>query len=338
MNLFSFLKRWLGVMIIPVIIAIIAILILNVRSGSQYSSVVKLQFATPQASDISVNDRYRFSNLSDEILITRNNFREILLDSSIFNETAEQLDLDESYDLEVSFVTDSDFINVSVSAVESKTAALAANTHVNNAIKAFGELRALPARALQDSLEVQLSEVETQLETAQQALLDFQTNNSIFNIAEQISLEERLITDLKLEQNLALISGENLGVLDRSIAQRESELFRLLALRPIYDDLERTTSQLSNKLDSLRNSLNETDIVADTLMVSNYINVVKDAEPALSSSSPYLRLLPLAAVGGLGLGVLLAFLLDTLFVKDAGKSSKAKKRSNRKRNVSAKFS
>lgn len=151
--------RWLVVAVIAV-----TVFALGLRLGTNkapYQATVRIQISEPQDGAVPLADTaYRpSSNLRDDLLLVQNDFLAVLRSPEVQNRTLKQLHLagqDRSYAVAARPLTDSDFIDLQVSARTPALAQAVANAHAAQAIQYYGELRAKPAAATRELLDVQV--------------------------------------------------------------------------------------------------------------------------------------------------------------------------------------
>jgi len=100
---------------------------------------------------------------------------------------------------------------------------------------------------------------------------------------------------------------------DSILAKRRAELERLVMLGPGYNVLQENVRQARERYQLLLDKYTEAVLKENTVQAASFIQVV---EPALAPARPaptrMKTLLGLAVVGSLGLGVMLAFVLESL--------------------------
>lgn len=337
-------QRWFLLILAPVFIAFNVLFALHFLKPPSHEASIKLQVSVPQTEEVSLNDRYRFSNLLDEIRTSRSNFLDVLKASNTFKQakeayllTGEDLASAEdaenlSYDLSVAPIRDADFLTIKFSAETPEEAVAIANLHTQIAIENFGQLRALPVRALQDSLSLQFDASTSRLQKAEKERIEFQINNGFASLNEAIGLREELISDLKREKVNLISQGndrrdsdEVLERLDASIAETQEELLALLALQPELTKLDSAINQEALAYERLLSKLSEAEITASTIEAATFIQVVQEAGLPTKKLTPYLDYLPLAIIGSLGLGILLAYLMTFLMARLGKEKSKDEK-------------
>ncbi len=330
-------QRWFLLILAPLFIAFNILFALHFTRPASHEASVKLQVSVPQTDEVSINDRYRFSNLLDEVRTSRSNFLDILNESSTFEQAKEnfinerdsllsgQL-LEEpfdanafDYDLTVGAIRDADFLSIHYSSSSPEEAVAIANLHTELAIDSFGKVRALPIRALQENLLSQLESSNKTLTDAKDALVVFQLEHGFSSVNDEISLREELIASMKREQvRLLAEDRRNEAALNRitlSISETQAELLGLLKLGPEFGVLETAIQEEESRYARLLDKANEADITANTIEAATFIQVVQAAALPAKKLTPYLDYLPLAVLGSLGLGLLLAYLMTFLLAR-----------------------
>jgi uncharacterized protein involved in exopolysaccharide biosynthesis len=332
-DLLRVVRRWLWLIIAIVVVTELALWFGTRSAESVYTATARLQISTPQREEVAAYDQYRF-NPRDEITVAINNFVELLKSDEVYKRTINQLGLKESdavYTLDASRASDADFVNVTVEAPEPELAAQIANTHISIAIAYYGELRAQSTRAEQDLFAAQLRTAEEELGAAETALADFRTQHGIYSLESQMTTQQRLIEQLQLERDKRLLAqattvlpatqsdttvaaataipaADPIEEVDKLIAQRMKELEQYTALAPQYHILEQNVEQTRAVYDDLLSKYTEADLTATAVQAASFIQVIKPAYAQAESN--WLKLAVLALVGSLGLGIMLAFLLQ----------------------------
>lgn len=245
-NIFKLLRRWMWLIIAIVGLTAIALVLSLLLSKSAYEAQVKLQLTTPQQEDVSIYDQYRSISVRDLITVSRNNLLDVMASDEVRSRTFKALNIDANkvdYTLEVKPVTDTDYILVTVRAPSPELAATIANTHVDEAIKYYGELRAKSTEEEKGLYAEQLSAAEEAYRTATADFTAFKEENKIAVLSETITTEQRLLEQLQIDRDQRLMATDPEGSISRLnelIAQRQAELNRLTALEPAYALLEQT--------------------------------------------------------------------------------------------------
>jgi len=324
-------RRWLWLIVAIVVVTQLA-LWLGTRSAEPvYTASVRLQISTPQREEVALYDEYRSIGLRDEITVAINNFVELLQSDEVAARTISQLGLqgkDADYELEARSVADADFVDVTVKARTPTLAADIANAHASVAVSYYGELRAQSTRAEMDLLADQLRAAEGVFQAAEKAFSDFRNQHGIFSLQSQLTTQERLLEQLQLTRDELVLQAaasitateaitattvDPIGEVDRLIAQRQGELDRFTALVPQYNVLEQKVEQARAAYQHLLKKYSEAELKATAVRAANFIQVIAPAAAPDEPDSNWPVLAVLAFAGSLGLGLVLAFLLDYIW-------------------------
>jgi len=320
-ELLRVIRRWLLLIVAIVVLTQIA-LWLGLRAAEPvYAATVSLQISTPQRENVAAYDEYRSISLRDEITVAINNLVELLQGEEVYKRTISQLGLAENdtpYTITASRASDADFVNVIVKAGTPTLAAEIANTHVAIATAYYGELRSQPTKAEKGLFAEQLSTAETVFRASEKALVDFRTENGIYSLESQLSTQQRLLEQLQLERDRRLLESAGridgpVGTVDKLIAQRLIELEQYTALVPQYSILEQNVVQARTVYQHLLGKYSEAELKVTAVQAANFIQVIKPAYVPIESESSWPKLALLALAGSLGIGVMLAFILQYLY-------------------------
>ena len=217
-----------------------------------YESIVRIQLSTPQSDDVSLVNASRSSNVRDEATLARNNFLVVLKSPEVVDRTANTLALgqaDADYAVTGTALRDTDFIEVDVRATTPELAQKIANTHVQQAIQRYGELRAKPAGATRSF------------------------------IAQQIGGADKLTPD---------VPADPTATSDQARQARDS-------------------------YDALLKKYSEALLAEESARQASYIQVVSPADMGTPVATPtrIATVLGLAGIGGMGLGAILAVMLQS---------------------------
>ncbi len=304
-----------------VAVAVVTTLVLGVRLGiaqAGYEAQAKLQLTAPQQEDVTLFDSYRSLSVRDEITVARNNLVEVLQSREVVNRTISQLGLvgeDADYSLQVTPLRDSDFLYVTVRARAPQLAEQIANAHASIGVAYYGEVRAKPAVAALNAIAEQLGVAERNLRTAEEALNQFGQENGTTALESEIAFYQTTIQQLQMEFSRLTASGADAhytGATERTLEAAKAERARLVSLLPRYRVLDGNVRQARSEYELLLNKRTEAALKAEAVRTAAYIQVVEPAvAPAGAPLSRTLALLGLILVGGLGLGGLLAVLLES---------------------------
>lgn len=238
-------RRWQMIVLLPIVSAVALWLGLCSRPPT-YEATLKMQITAPQREDVALYEEYRYGSLRDEITVARNNFTEVLQGDEARNQTASQLGLNDQereFPIEVNTASDADFVYVTVKARNPVLAALIANTLADAAIDSYGDLRARPTYAQRDLFAERVRAAEKDLRIAQDRFAQFQAENGVVSLEEQLDTYQRLLEQLQLERDRLLLEGSTqvvdpISEVDRLIAQHQREIDRLVALVPAHAVLQ----------------------------------------------------------------------------------------------------
>lgn len=168
--------------------------------------------------------------------------------------------------------------------------------------------------------EVVRTAAEEKYRTAERVFIDFKTQNQIASLPNEITLQNEMITQLQLELDQRLLEDADdtdlINQVDTMILQYKKELDRLSTLQPTYNVLEQKTNEAKDKYQHILTKYTEAELKAAVVRAANFIQVV---EPAVEPAEPIdntLKFMALGILGSLGFGVILAFLLDYLTVRE----------------------
>lgn len=325
-NLVRVVRRWSWLIVALVVVTQVGLWLGTRSADPVYTASIQMQISTPQREEVAAYDEYRSINLRDEITVAINNFVELLQSDEVYKRTITQLGLksttDRPYAVEAERLRDADFVNVTVEASTADLAAKTANTHVAIAIAYYGELRAKSTKAEKTLFTEQLRVAEADFQSAEKALADFRTQNGIFSLESQLATQQKLLEQLQLERDQRLLQASSaisgmvaapVDEVDKLITQREQEQDSFAALAPQYNILAQKAEEAQARYQHLLAKYNEADLKVTAVQAANFIQVIKPAYAPLGSDSSWPKLAVLALAGSLGLGVVLAFLLQYLF-------------------------
>jgi uncharacterized protein involved in exopolysaccharide biosynthesis len=161
-----------------------------------------------------------------------------------------------------------------------------------------------------------VSAARAALLAAEQAFVKFQTENDIFSFDSQMETEQKLLEQLQAERDQRLLADtttvDPADEIDKLIFQRQTEMDRLTSLAPEYNVLNQSLEQARDTYQHLLAKYQEAVLKVTVVQAANFVQVVKPAYVSGSAASDWPKLAVLALAGGLGLGIVLAFLLDYL--------------------------
>lgn len=312
--------RWSWLIILCVLLAGGATWYSLYNTEPVYEASTTLQFSTPDRGDVELVEQYSFVSARDEITLAISNFMQIAESANVRDATAAQLNLgevDADYGLTIESSRDADFVEITVSALSAELAATLVNTHSEVARQQFGELRARPASDAKIYFEEQVQEIEKQLSAADVRLNQFRAEHGITFLDTEKKLSQDLLIQLQTEQ-AKLVAGDAIGQarrvvqLETRMEEQHTELGRLANIEPEYNRLSGEVAQVQETQQMLLSRYTEANLKEVLARKVNFIQIVTPAIPPTEPTSGALQTLILSIVGSLGLGLVLAFLLDYL--------------------------
>lgn len=327
--------RWIWLIVI-IVGGIVGILFLTSRNADKlYTATVILQVTTPDPDDIAVIDEYISSNDRDEIAIETNKFLLIAQYPEIINRTQQILNLTEEYTVEADSRLGSDFIDLAITATSPELAQTIANTHAEETIKYFGELRVLPLDGAETYFNDQLELAQQDIDKAEQALIDFQLEHDIVSVADEIKIKKNVIETLSVSQakfqfnqtigandpaSNSILEGLaqanispaelNPEVINELLQEYRQSLMDITLLEPQYNELVENITAARNRHETLSAKSVETELKQSFALEAFFIQITQKAELPKSASSSLAKTLALGGVGSLGFSILLVFFLD----------------------------
>ncbi len=160
---------------------------------------------------------------------------------------------------------------------------------------------------------VALAAAEEKYRNAELAFNDYKTENNITSLQNEISVTNELLQQLKMELDQRVMDDADrqalLTQVDGLILERKNELDRLSTLQPVYNVFEEKTIEAQTKYEHILSKYSEAELKATVVRAANFIQIIEPAAEPLKAKSN-LKLLILGIIGSLGVGIILAFLLD----------------------------
>jgi uncharacterized protein involved in exopolysaccharide biosynthesis len=329
--------RWLW-LIILIVAATCLILYFNPSANFvDYQAEVVLLLSTPDREDVSASDEYTFTNDRDEVTIAVNKFVEIAQYPEVRQRTMQELNIDESYGLVVDPEIGSDFVYIRVSADTPELAASIANTHAQNAIDYFGEIRALPSSQALVFFESEITVAEQKLRDTEAALSAFQLEHGIVDLESELELQYDILEQLEVSRAQLQVFDATDGLsstmnsptgqapvvapnvdttsVDALIEAQRNVLSNLALLEPEYNRLRDDVEDAQDQYNLMASQLTTTETRESFASQAMFIQLIQAANPPSSPQDTTIRTISLGAVGSLGLAILLAFLLDYILKK-----------------------
>lgn len=312
------LWRWKWLIIACVLTAGTAVWLGLSNAVPVYRATTLLKFAAPDREDVELIDQYEFRDHRNEIVKAIDNF---LVDSqhvSVYERTIATLGLAgdaAAYKAQVDRSVDSDYVEVSIEVDSALLAANIANTHAEFAVEHSGELRAQSPNTTRTNFEEQLTVAAINLRDAEDNFEAFRSENRITFLDTEVKLHENMLIQLQSEQS-KLIGRDPVGQspqinqLETRIAEHRASLEALSRLEPEYRRLETEVEELRKANQLLASKAIEAGLKEELARQAQYIQVAAPATVPISPVDNSTRLILLAIIGSLGLGVLMAFVLE----------------------------
>jgi uncharacterized protein involved in exopolysaccharide biosynthesis len=324
-DLFWVLLRWSWLIILIVVATVGSLVYLQRRIIPAYEATVTLLLSTPDREDVNVTGEYTFTNDRDEITNTSDRFVSIAEYDEVKQRTLEELGLSVNYRVDAAVELGADFVTITVNADAPELAAALANTHAQNAIEYFGEIRALPATQALEYFDVELEAARQNLEDAQQALTDFHIENDIIMLEDEIDVQNTVLETLEVlrvevqvpvyDPSIDFVPSRDTTTVDGLITEQRTQINNLGSLLPEYQRLVAEVEAAEDAYDLLVDKYAETEMRQAFTSQSMFLQIIDAAEVPDAPTGQPIRTYTLGFVGSLGLGILLAFFLDYLFVR-----------------------
>lgn len=312
--------RWSWLIILCVLLAGGATMYSLSNTEPMYEASTALHFSMPDRPDADVVPEYRWSSARDEIRLAISSFSNIAETDTVRNAASMELnlsELDTEYDLAVESSPDADIVNITVAALSPELAADIINTHVRVAQQQFGELRALPANATKADIQAQIQGIRLQLAEANKRFDDFRAENDITYLETEKAFSRDALGLLQAEQTKlvaenAIGQAQQVVRIETRINEQRSELERLAAIEPEYNRLASEVAHIKETEELLLDRYRDANFKEAQARKVNFIQILAPATPPTEPASNALQTLIMSIVGSLGLGLVLAFLLDYL--------------------------
>lgn len=164
---------------------------------------------------------------------------------------------------------------------------------------------------------------EEKFRSAEKAFNEYKAQNNISSLQDEITLNNDLLKALQTSLDQRKLDDSTRDVvisqIDELIVQRKKELDRLSALQSTYNVREEKVNEAQANYQHILSKYTEADLTATVLRAAKFIQVIEPAQAPIKPINNWVQLLVLGVLGSLGLGVILAFLLDYLTGKGEDK-------------------
>ena len=316
-------RRWWWVVALLFVATVGTMLAIALLMKPEYEATVTMQVSAPAPQEVPLYSQFNRSALSDEIAQTRSSFAEFILESDVPYRTVDALPDVKMGGGELRDRTtvdappDSQLMRVKVRASDSETAARLANTLVDTGLEQYGQLLAKSTTNTRRFIERELEAAREELRAAESDLTQFQIENKIGSMNSAINSQYELLRSIRIQQDLAQADGDldRARGLERSVADREAELQKLISLSAQFNDLSDRVERARATHNYLLDRLAEAGIKENQLLELASIQVITPARPPQSPIAALDgKLIVLGGVVSALTGVLLTFLLEYLRV------------------------
>lgn len=288
-----------------------------------YEARVRIQLLPPREEESLAAREGMVVRLQDTIddlmTVTRNNFIEVLKSGEVGRRARARLGAAPcAYGLDVEVVRDSNFLDLVVWTPCREQAAVVTNLLADEAIARYVELRGLGLAATRAALRTERATAGEALQAAEQAFAAFRSERGVGSITDAIRTSQETLTRLELERDRrnteASAGGSRApGDGDRLVARARRTVAELIALEPAYRVLEERVEAARRALRHVSDRYAEAELRGRVIQAASFMQRVEEAHPPEGPRSRGAGLLMLAAVGSLGVGIVLAVLVDFLF-------------------------
>jgi len=290
------MRKWLWLIGLLVGVTVGSILVISYTAEPVYKATVLFQVTSPPPGEVTLYKEFKSPTLGQQLGQTEADFIQIVQSLDVAWQTIKALGIEMEAESFLKTVTikqsegGSPYTKLSVTADNPQLAASLANTLMETALKYFGSLRAKSFTRTREFINQQLEEARSELNKAQNDLIQFQIKNKVSSLDALIGSQQSLIRQLNFERDQALAKGdmELASNYDQIIAKRQRELQELLGLSSEYDDLRAAVDRASTTYYYLLDRETEAKLKENELSNVDFIQVLPAREP----SRPLPRLNP----------------------------------------------
>lgn len=324
-DLFWVLLRWSWLIILVVVATVGSLVYLQRRIIPAYEATVTLMVTTPDREDVMLTDEYTFTNDRDEITNVTDRFMMIAEYDEVKHRTLDELGLEVNYQIRAETDRGADFVTITVNADAPELAAALANTHAQNAIDYFGEIRAMPAAQALQYFDTGVEAARQDLADAQQTLTDFHAEHNIILLENELDVQNTVLERLETlrvevlvpvyDPSSTFVPSRDTTTVDGLINEQRTEITNLDSLLPEYERLIAEVEAAQDVYDDLVSKYTETEMRQAFVSQSMFLQIIDTADVPDAPTGQPIRTYSLGFIGSLGLCILLAFFLDYLFVR-----------------------
>lgn len=205
-------KRW-WVIVLLLFITVATILLSSLAEKPVYQTFMSVQVLPVEPQEVSLFGQLRVTSTQEEILLVEQQFISALRNGYVAWQTIADLDLGISAaDLlnNISASVADDFIYITFQADDPLNIEAIANTHFENALAYYGQIRAKPSTVALNFIAQQLANEENNFKQAQTAFLQFKADNHVNDLNREILAVQDLIRNLRMErERMAMTKAQN---------------------------------------------------------------------------------------------------------------------------------
>lgn len=222
-------RRWW--LLVAVVAGALAVTLLATLDAPQtYRSSMRLQALALDDQEVALYTRRASDTVGDQIALTQFNFNETLQDSLIAWRTIRDLGLDISATellKTLNTTASGDFVTVTYDAASPQQAMDVLNRHVENALASYNSVRSRPASITGQFIASELTAQGQTLKQAQDALLQFQLEHTIGDLAREVNALQDVLRSLQGQRDAAAVQAaqadaaaeQYTGLADQTAAQ-----------------------------------------------------------------------------------------------------------------------
>ncbi|MCC6454716.1 MAG: hypothetical protein IT328_07215 [Caldilineaceae bacterium] len=317
------LYKWLWLIALVLATVCITMFVIAMRAEPMYRATVTIQITAPPPQEVPLFSTVDREAISQQIERTRDNVAQYLQVGDVVHRLLERLpeinmtEAELSKQIDVTLPTNSQLMDVSVSASTPETAAQLANMVAEVGQEYYAELLAEPTELARKFIEEQLEIAETDLNDAEMELEQFRVDSKVYDLDKTIDIQNGLLRELRSESDLALVEGREdvYAKLQTVVSFREEELQNLIRLVPRYNQLAVRVKQASESAAFLVEKRNEALIKENQILAMSTIRVISPARPPRNPVPVFGNaIILLSIVTSLAAGIMLALLLEFLEV------------------------
>jgi uncharacterized protein involved in exopolysaccharide biosynthesis len=318
---FKVIRKWWWVIVLLCGVTVGTMAAIVFFAKPQYEATVTMQISAPPPQEAPLFSDFGRQLITDQIEQTRNGLSEFLQEGNAIDKAVNglpevNLTADEVYEnILIDLPKGSQLMRVSIRASDPETAALLANTIVNEGLKLYGGLLARPTATTREFIEQQLEASRLELAEAEAALAEFQIANKVGALDRAVDDQYKLVSNLSQSIDLARADRDftKAEALEEIVLEREIKLQNMIGMLAQYTALVDQVGRVRETHNFLREKQNEAQIKESQILTMGSIQIITPARPP---RRPVMaidgKLITLGAVLSIIAGILLSFFLEYL--------------------------